>query len=72
MQLNFEDLINGNILLENKPGRIAGIEEQVGKFLNVPPYTMGFKDALSLRGKFAFAEGQTHCKLTAPGICWSP
>ena len=27
---------------------------------------VGFKDALSMRGKIAFAEGQTHARLTAP------
>ena len=27
---------------------------------------MGFKDALSLRGKMRFAEGQTHARTTAP------
>ena len=53
------------ILLENKPGRVEAIDRQVSSLLESKPKTMNFKEALSLRGKVAFSEGQTHCRLTA-------
>ena len=64
----------GEILLRNKPGRVAAIRELYEK-LCAPGGKLGFKEALSLRGKISFAEGQTHARLTAPLArllaCWS-
>jgi hypothetical protein len=53
------------LLLRNKPGRIEDICE-AARLLLKPGAKMGFKDALSLRSKVSFAEGQTHAKATAP------
>lgn len=55
----------GKWLLENKPGRVEAIEAQVENIMKDPEKKLGFKEALSLRGKVAFSEGQTHCRLTA-------
>ena len=63
----FTDTATGTILLENKPGRVQSIREQVDLFTSVAnPRRIGFKDALSLRGKISFAEGHTFARLTAP------
>ena len=55
----------GFVQLKNKDGRVDGIVKQFNK-LKVPGATVSFKDALSLRGKISFAEGQTHARLAAP------
>jgi len=65
VQVNFSQMVDRRLLLENKPGRVEAIEAQVEAILKAPEKKLGFKDALSLRGKVAFSEGQTHCRLTA-------
>ena len=65
MQVNFTRMHERIILLENKPGRVEAIEKQVSGLLESQSKSMSFKEALSLRGKVAFSEGQTHCRLTA-------
>ena len=73
VQVNYTELWRGDILLENKPGRVSDIKAQVLELQ--AKGCLGFKDALSLRGRFAFAEGQTFCRLTAPVArelsCWA-
>lgn len=63
--VNFSQMTERILLLENKPGRVEAIEKQVDKILESPTKTLNFKEALSLRGKVAFSEGQKHCRLTA-------
>ena len=54
-----------DIVVKNKPGRVQAIQEAAEVVLasNKP---FGFKDALSFRGRFAFAEGQTFGRVLAP------
>lgn len=54
------------VVLFNKEGRIEGIMELVKAILC--RNTMGFKDALSLKGKLQFAEGQLFFRVAAP-VC---
>lgn len=54
-----------DILLSNKPGRVEAIRKEVDKVFSSSKL-FGFKDALSFRGKFAFAEGQTFGRVLAP------
>jgi len=65
VQVDFTETASGQIKLSNKPGRVESIAEQVRKILETPKKILDFKTALSLRGKVAFAEGQTFCRLTA-------
>ena len=65
VQVDFSRAGTGIVLLKNKPGRVDGIKEQVNDLLSRSPAMLNLKEALSLRGKVAFAEGQTRCKLTA-------
>jgi len=65
VQVDFERTQEGVILLENKPGRLGDLCAAADELLK-PNAKLGFKEALSLRGKVAFAEGQTHAKVTAP------
>lgn len=53
------------VQLKNKPGRVDNIAEQVEAVLADPERRLQFKEALSLRGKIGFAEGQTYCRMTA-------
>ena len=53
------------IELGNKEGRVADIKSMVEGFLQRGA-KMGFKEALSVRGKISFAEGQVHARLAAP------
>ena len=64
VQVDFAKLSEGTILLSNKPGRVENIEKQVREVLEARPKVMSFRVALSLRGKVAFAEGQTFCRMT--------
>ena len=66
VEVDLSKLGGGAILLSNKPGRVEGIAKQIGAIVDSPQKKMGFKEALSLRGKIAFAEGSTFCKLTGP------
>jgi len=65
VELDFAQAGSRKILLRNKPGRVESIGEMCDALL-APGAKMGFKEALSLRGKVSFAEGQTHAKLSAP------
>ena len=62
--IDLDEIQSGIVKLRNKPGRIEGIEEQL-KSLRAKS-RLGFKDALSIRGKIAFAEGQHYGRIAAP------
>ena len=66
VQVDFSKMREGSLILGNKPGRVDSIAVQVNDILEKKPPVLGFKDALSIRGRLSFAEGQTFCKLTAP------
>ena len=66
IEVDLSEVSSGWLALRNKPGRVAGIKEQVRELLAREPCLMGFRDALSLRGKFAYAEGQTFGRVLAP------
>ena len=59
------DAGGSNIELRNKPGRVEAIKAEAEKVLEVSK-PFGFKDALSFKGKFGFAEGQTFGRVLAP------
>ena len=65
VQVKFPDIGGSNIELSNKPGRVDAIKTEVKKVLEAPK-PFGFKDALSFKGKFGFAEGQTFGRVLAP------
>ena len=64
--VDFRGAVDGVIALRHKPGRVETIKKQVQQFLGQDAKKMGFKDALSVRSRFGFAEGQTYGRLTAP------
>ena len=64
--VDFRSAAEGVIALRHKPGRVEIIKEQVQGFLGQDAKKMGFKDALSVRSRLGFAEGQTYGRLTAP------
>ena len=53
------------ITLTNKPGRVEAIKAAAEKVLS-SDRLFGFGDALSFKGKFSFAEGQTFGRVLAP------
>ena len=65
VQVDFSRAVEHIILLSNKPGRVESIAAQVKEVKDRADKVLTFKNALSLRGKVAFAEGQTFCRLTA-------
>ena len=54
----------GVVELSNKAGRVRAIRSQVDEAIALG--SLGFRDALSLRGKLAFAEGQNYGRIAAP------
>ena len=52
------------IKLSNKPGRVEAIRKETDKVLMSFGFS-GFMEALSSRGRFAFAEGQTFGSIRA-------
>ena len=56
VEVDFGLSLQSVILLRNKPGRVHNIGEIVADLLK-PSAVLGFKEALSLRGRVAFAEG---------------
>ena len=65
VMVDFGEIEEGILNPRNKPGRVESIEAVVNEILESNNRKMDFKQALSLRGKLAFAEGQTFCRLTA-------
>ena len=62
--VDYSNLHAGEVLLKNKPGRIEGIKDQLK--LLVDKGLLRSRDALSLRGKIYFAEGQIFGRIAAP------
>ena len=54
----------GKVLLRNKPGRVESIRAMVDKVLDANE--LAFKEALSVKGKIAYAEGQLFGRISAP------
>ena len=66
VKLNFESTKDKVIIVEPKDGRVESIIELANKILDKG--NMNFKEALSLKGKLQFAEGQLFYRVTA-AIC---
>ena len=64
VQIDFSLVGAGEILLEQKPGRIDALKVQIDKLLD--DNVMTFKDASSVRGRIFFSEGQTFGRVSAP------
>ena len=65
VDIDFSDLQHKVLKVYNKPGRVEAILREVDVFLNGSKL-MGFKEALSLKGRFDFAQGQTFGRILAP------
>jgi len=68
VQVDFTETDGGCVVLRNKPGRVEALRDQVESITLKPPFLMGFKEALSLRGKLAYAEGQTYERVAAAAV----
>ena len=66
VQVELSTIGSGTIQLEQKPGRVEALKEQVDKILEVD--TLTWRDALSIRGRIYFSEGQTFGRVAAPVI----
>ena len=66
VQVDLSHIDSRRIHLEQKPGRVEALKEQVDKILQVDALTWG--DALSVRGRIYFCEGQTFGRVAAPVI----
>ena len=66
VQVNLSRISVGEIVLQQKPGRAEALQQQVDALLKAD--IMGFKDALSIRGRIFFCEGQTFGRVSAPVI----
>ena len=53
----------GTVRLSNKPGRIPALKQIEAA---IASGELGFKEALSIRGRLAFAEGQNYGRIAAP------
>ena len=66
VQIDFSRLVAGEVVMQQKPGRVDAMREQVERLLEAD--VMSFKDALSIRGRIFFCEGQTFGRIAAPVI----
>ena len=64
--VDFSAAAHGCVILTHKPGRISGIKDQIEKLRQAR--MMKFKDALSIRGKLYFSEGQVYGRVAAPVV----
>ena len=62
--IDLRNATEGIVKLRNKPGRVEGIGSQVEDAIKKG--SLGFKEALSIRGKLSFAEGQNYGRIAAP------
>ncbi len=65
VQVDFTRAIERVIGVDNKPGRVDTLAEQIEGLLLANPPKVGFKDALSLRSRMVYAEGQLFGRVTA-------
>ena len=66
VNVDFSESQSGMVILRNKEGRLEGILDMVKELLERG--RMGFKEALSLKGKLQFAEGQLFFRVAA-SVC---
>ena len=66
VRVNLKNSKYGQIIVTNKPGRIESLSAFVNSVLEAKE--MGFKEALSIKGKVQYAEGQLFGRVAAP-IC---
>ena len=64
VQIDLTSAGREEIILRNKPGRVKAIQEQIEEILR--KNECGFQEALSIKGKLAFAEGQVFGRVAAP------
>ena len=64
--VDLSEIASGTMVLANKPGRVDALSLQVLSLLEKG--TMGFKDALSIKGRISFAEGQLFGRIAAPAV----
>ena len=64
--VDLSGITGGDVVLSHKPGRIDAIRGQVDEI--VAKHSLTFKDALSLRGKIYFSEGQMYGRVAAPVV----
>ena len=64
VEVDLSKSVQGEISVQNKPGRVDAIRVSVSKI--VKSDYLGFKDALSIRGRVAYAEGQLFGRVAAP------
>ena len=66
VQTDLKESANNIVVVKHKPGRIEGIRLLIDAVLKQG--TLGFKEALSIKGKESFAEGQLFSRVAAP-VC---
>jgi hypothetical protein len=64
VQISFGKTLNEAITVSNKPGRIDSLERAIENVRHLG--TLGFREALSIKGKVAYAEGQLFGRVAAP------
>ena len=64
VQIQFGSLAERSITVSNKPGRIESLEIAVNNV--VFEGRLGFREALSIKGKISYAEGQLFGRVAAP------
>jgi len=64
VQVDFCSAQVGEITVRNKPGRLESIKEAIMKITEQK--SLGFKEALSIKGKLTYAEGQLFYRVAAP------
>ena len=62
--VDLSDAEAGTVKLSNKPGRIPALRKQIEAAVSCGE--LSFKEALSIRGRLAFAEGQNYGRIAAP------
>jgi hypothetical protein len=65
IEIDLSKTLEQTLELHNKPGRVEAIIVELDRLLS-GKVKVGFKDALSIRGKLAYAEGQTFGRVLAP------
>ena len=65
IEIDLHKTIEQVLELHNKPGRVEAIIVELDRLIN-GQHKIGFKEALSIRGKLSYAEGQTFGRVLAP------
>ena len=64
VQIDFSETHLGKVLVTNKPGRLDNIKSAIMEVF--AKGELGFKEALSIKGKISYAEGQLFSRVAAP------